>query len=222
MISKAVKFVRGGSVHKRFEDSPTALLLLTELDEMCTRVRDHMWNKYIVQTELPPDLPKSAVGLTKSSVLKQIETDNSASEYPPRHEFGRRVMIARLLKSRYRPGELIENHPSGTTNTSYVMNKGTIMSICLREKQSGQNNLHSRDILRFVTLHELSHIGTMLTGHETGFWKNFKVILQEAAEIGFPTPCFSASDPQPYCGISVTYNPMYSALPLHVINKYDI
>lgn len=222
MFSSAVKLFRGGAVHKQFDNSDTALMLLMELDEMCTKVCDHMWHKYIIDNNLPRKIDQSTVEFLSTAALRQIESDNSAMGYPMRHEFGRNAMIARLLKERFRPGELIENHPTGTKNTSYVMNKGKIMSICLREKQSGNNNLHSRDILRFVTLHELSHIGTVLTGHGTGFWKNFKAILKNAADVEYSTPDFSTDNPEPYCGIKVTYNPMYSALPLSVIDSHDI
>ena len=46
--------------------------------------------------------------------------------------------------------------------------------LCLRDKQT--KKLHSDEILMFVALHELSHMGNDTWGHDTKFWKTFKFV----------------------------------------------
>ena len=115
-----------------------------------------------------------------------------------------------ILLDRYNPDVLFENNPVGTTNTSYVANKGSSIAFCLREKKSGNNNLHDWPLVQFVALHEISHIISEEYGHEAGFWNNFKFMENEAVDAGLYDPIDFNNSPQSYCGVNIEYSPYWS------------
>lgn len=82
--------------------------------------------------------------------------------------------------------------------TSYTVNKGEKIVFCLRNKSS--NQIHRINLLMFVALHELSHIGTSSIGHTPEFNKNFKILLEEAIEIGIYKNENFSQNPTSYCG----------------------
>jgi Zn-dependent protease with chaperone function len=92
--------------------------------------------------------------------------------------------------------------------TSYTLNKGEKMYVCLRQKNATQD-LVSANVLTFVTLHELGHIGTREIGHTPLFWNNFAWILKQAEELGIYEYQDFAEHPVEYCGISITDQPKY-------------
>ena len=77
-----------------------------------------------------------------------------------------------------------------------------------RQKNAAQD-IVSVNILTFVTLHEIGHIGTREIGHTPLFWNNFAWILKQAEEIGIYEYQDFAEQPVPYCGISITDQPIY-------------
>ncbi len=115
-----------------------------------------------------------------------------------------------LLLARYNPDVLFENNPSGTSNTSYVANKGTSIAFCLREKKTGNNNLHSWPLVQFVALHEISHIISEDYGHDSRFWNNFKFMENEAVDSGLYVPIDFAKYPQTYCGVDIAFSPYFA------------
>jgi hypothetical protein len=115
-----------------------------------------------------------------------------------------------LLLARYNPDVLFENNPVGTANTSYVTNKGTSVAFCLREKTSGNNNLHEWPSVQFVALHEVTHIISEEYGHGPVFWNNFKFMENEAVDAGLYEPINFNKYPQKYCGVMIGFSPYYS------------
>ena len=121
----------------------------------------------------------------------------------------RRAMVAFLLEN-YNPDSIIENNPSSDVNTSYVEDKGRIFAICLREKESGMSRIHTKQILEFVVMHEMSHMSTQEIGHEDPeFWINFKILIEEAVALGMHEPIDYAKYPISYCSLKVDYNPYF-------------
>lgn len=100
-------------------------------------------------------------------------------------------------------------------NTSYTINKGELMSLCLRKNDSKTNNntkrpFHDYNSLCFVVIHEMAHIASVSEGHNTEFIENFKFLLQEAVTMKYYTPVDYSKNPFLYCGkIKVTNNPYY-------------
>lgn len=114
--------------------------------------------------------------------------------------------IIRVLKN-YNPDVIFENFPEDGEDTSFVVNKGEQFGICLRNKIN--NQIHDDNLLQFVMIHELSHLGTLTYGHDYSFWSWFKFMLVQATESGLYIPVDYSKRPVVYCGIDVTYNPYY-------------
>jgi hypothetical protein len=117
--------------------------------------------------------------------------------------------ITRILNN-YKPDKLKENYPKPGEDTSYVLNKGDEFGMCLRSKNDAtKDKFHDFELLKFVTLHEITHLGTKTFGHNKEFWDSFKFILQQAEESGLYIPVDYSQNPQLYCGILVSSNPYY-------------
>jgi len=122
-----------------------------------------------------------------------------------------RKLTENLIKH-YNPDSIIENNPKGNINTSYVEDKGKIIAICLREKNSGKNMFHDKNIIEYVVMHELSHIGSDVIGHDDlEFWINFKILIKNATEIGLHKPVNYQYNPVIYCSLRVDYNPFFDS-----------
>ena len=145
------------------------------------------------------------LNLFSLSVIKHMRNKYLWHDHPDKY----RTKMARNILRHYDPDAIIENNPSGSVNTSYVEDKGKILAICLREKISGTNRLHKQHELEFVVLHELAHLTNMTPDHGDEFWKDFKVLTHEAAEIGIHNPVNYYINPFNYCSVHVDYNPYY-------------
>ncbi len=119
--------------------------------------------------------------------------------------------IAENLIKHYNPNVIKENNPNSTKNTSYVLEKGTSVAFCLREKKSGSNNFEDEEILKFVNLHEISHLAMNYhdPDHSPDFWRTFKLVEELAVEAGLYKPIDYRNSPTSYCGVHVDYNPYY-------------
>jgi hypothetical protein len=115
------------------------------------------------------------------------------------------------------PTRFSESTPD-SSYTSFTLNKGEKIHVCLRQKNSSQD-LVDVNILTFVTLHEIGHIGTREIGHTPLFWNNFAWILKQAEELGIYEFQNFAEQPVPYCGISITDQPKYKETAINDLNK---
>lgn len=121
----------------------------------------------------------------------------------------RREAVRRLL-ARYNPDNLAENSPKDPSgDTSYTLDKGAVVAICLRERDPRVNDIHDLDTLTFVTLHEMVHIAIEDVDHPPRFWSAFRFILEEAEDAGIYTSPRYAQAPRQYCGVKIDYNPRY-------------
>jgi len=115
------------------------------------------------------------------------------------------------------PTRFSESTPD-SSYTSFTLNKGEKIHVCLRQKNSSQD-LVDVNVLTFVTLHEIGHIGTREIGHTPLFWNNFAWILKQAEELGIYEFQNFAEQPVPYCGISITDQPKYKETAINDLNK---
>jgi hypothetical protein len=115
------------------------------------------------------------------------------------------------------PTRFSESTPD-SSYTSFTLNKGEKIHVCLRQKNSSQD-LVDVNVLTFVTLHEVGHIGTREIGHTPLFWNNFAWILKQAEELGIYEFQNFAEQPVPYCGISITDQPKYKETAINDLNK---
>lgn len=118
--------------------------------------------------------------------------------------------IMQYLLDNYNYEVLYENDPRNISgDTSYTVNKGDKMFLCLRNK-GNPDQLVDYNTLMFVLLHEVGHIANYNGwGHDTRFWTVFKLILHEAVAFGVYQPIDYSIAPVMYCGLNVNYSPLY-------------
>ncbi len=118
------------------------------------------------------------------------------------------------LTTNFKTANMEENIPERSGgDTSYVINKGDVFAMCLRDPKNGNKIEASGKMneLNFVLFHELAHLFTSSFGHDNLFWNNFKFILQEAIRAKLYSPTDYASNTSPYCGIMISYSPLFDA-----------
>ena len=86
--------------------------------------------------------------------------------------------------------------------TSYSINKGEKIIFCLRSRD-GKNKLADLNTVMYVAIHELGHLMTEEIGHPPEFWKNFRILLKEAVDLGLYKKVDYAEKPVKYCGIHI-------------------
>lgn len=107
------------------------------------------------------------------------------------------------LKNNFNPDVLKEgiDDPKYTT---YTVNKGEEIVLCLRTN----GKLVDINVLTFVCIHELSHIGNETIGHDEPFWDFFRELLLEAINIGVYTKYDYRAQNVQYCGMTITDSPL--------------
>lgn len=105
------------------------------------------------------------------------------------------------------PSRFSESTPDATY-TSYSVNKGEKVYMCIRQRNESEE-LVDENVITFVALHELAHIGTHEIGHTPLFWNNFAWLLQRAEEVQIYEYTDFAAHPVEYCGIRITDQPTY-------------
>jgi hypothetical protein len=107
-----------------------------------------------------------------------------------------------LLTTRFDPKNITEGN--GEKNvTSYSINKGEKIVLCLRNRDDNSKLIDLNTIL-FVVIHELGHVISKSIGHTDEFWDNFKWLLDEAINIGIYQYEDYDINPVKYCGMTIT------------------
>ena len=92
--------------------------------------------------------------------------------------------------------------------TSYSVNKGEKVFMCLRQRNA-KEELVQENVVLFVALHEMSHVGTASIGHTPEFWNHFSWILKQAEHVKVYEYTDFAAHPVEYCGVHITDSPTY-------------
>lgn len=114
-----------------------------------------------------------------------------------------------FLSANYNPTVLGEHIPTNLKFTSYVAQKGKKIRLCLRPAYN-RHVFHDMNTLKFVALHELTHMMVQSYGHEQSFWDAFQFVLFEADKIGEIKLIDYSKRPQQYCGIMIESSPAFS------------
>ena len=86
-----------------------------------------------------------------------------------------------------------------TELTSYSVNKGEELSICLKDKKT--NDLYDINLLMYVVIHEMSHFACPEIGHGLLFQKIFNKFTLVAIDIGLYINEDYNKNPINYCGL---------------------
>lgn len=146
-----------------------------------------------------PDKKEAAdlIASVKDKLVKLV--DYLENKYPndPRVE---RMVV------NFKPDKIMESTPN-SKYTSYSVNKGEKVVLCLRSRNS-KEELVEENVLMFVALHEMAHVCTKSIGHTDEFWTNFKWLLQKSIDIKIYTKQDFRKEPQEYCGTTITDSPL--------------
>ena len=86
--------------------------------------------------------------------------------------------------------------------TSYSVNKGEELVFCLKSRKTGKP--HDIDLMMYVAIHEMAHIGCPEQGHTPLFNKIFAFLLREAINIGLYNYTNYGINPIEYCGMELS------------------
>ena len=170
---------------------------------------------------------KYPVALTKSNVdgemylVRNLPDKQDAADRLARVR-GRLLKLREYLKKKYYDKkfvkQMIDNFDCSAQRfsestpdaqyTSYSVNKGEQIFMCLRQRDT-QERLVQENIIVFVALHEMSHVGTSSIGHTPEFWNHFAWLLQQAEATGVYEYTNFAAHPVEYCGVHITDSPKY-------------
>jgi hypothetical protein len=143
---------------------------------------------------------KNSSSQEAANALGKINSDVSALVRHLLAKFPDDPRVVRISQ-RYDPSAISEG--SATSGfTSYSVNKGERLVLCLRQDDDAQS-FASPNVVMYVTIHELAHLGTKEIGHPPPFWDCFKFLLEQAIAIGIYTREDYAKNPQKFCGIVV-------------------
>ena len=106
------------------------------------------------------------------------------------------------------PERFLEATPDAE-HTSYSVNKGEKIHLCLRQRQGQNETLMEENVMVFVALHEMAHVVTPSLGHDPEFWNNFGWLIKEAEALGLYRYTDFSAHPVSYCGVYITDSPRY-------------
>lgn len=156
-------------------------------------------------------LNKTAQQLITLLNSKYVNNQQGLDSIKPEYRDIVRSGVVRLTKN-FKTANMEENIPERSGgDTSYVIDKGDVFAMCLRDPKNDNlvdvsNNMNE---LKFVLIHEMAHLFTSTFGHDSLFWNNFKFMLEEASLAGIYTPTNYKKSNRPYCGIVISYSPLY-------------
>lgn len=165
--------------------------------------KDHQYvlandgNKYRVQ--ISDDNKQSANLLAKAIKKVNILIEHLKKSHP-------NDIRTKTLLDRFDANNITENNVSERDSgvTSYTVNKGEKLVVCLRQKNGELVDLNT---LMYVIVHELAHICDLKSQqHDKRFWDNFEWLLTEAIDIGIYMYVDYGENEVPYCGIHITSN----------------
>lgn len=89
--------------------------------------------------------------------------------------------------------------------TSYTVNKGEEIVFCIRSRANGtRGDIHDKNLLMYVAIHEMAHVGCPEEGHTPLFTRIFEFFASEAVKIGIYKYDDYYENPVEYCGMNVT------------------
>lgn len=159
-----------------------------------SRVKGNDGRLYRVRNDVP-DPKESAAVLAELRRRINIFLTYLTPQTNPYH----RRLVDRIHQTVIRENPL--RHPPQNM-TSYSINKGEEIILCLRNPQTQQ--LHDLDTLMYVMLHEVAHVACPEIGHTQLFvdiFADFLSIAVKKAKILQKTDF--KSEPMRYCGITI-------------------
>lgn len=151
--------------------------------------------EYFVRNVEDKNKAANTLATIKNNIKKLVlHLKNNISQHENEKEY-----INNLVK-RTKEINIMET-PADEKNTSYTINKGEKIVICLRSKFL--NELHDINTVMYVVIHELAHVACPEFGHTPLFKKIFIFLLKESYKVNIYTPVDYRKKPQDYCGMTI-------------------
>lgn len=150
-----------------------------------------------------PDKQQAADRLARVRAKLKTLRDHIAAKFP-NLQFVKQIMT----NFEANPDQFSESTPEAV-HTSYTVDKQKVF-MCLRQRNT-QEELVNENVIVFVAIHEMSHVGTQSIGHTAEFWNNFAWLLKQAEEISVYEYTDFSAHPVEYCGVHITDSPTYKA-----------
>jgi predicted metal-dependent hydrolase len=151
--------------------------------------------EYFVRNVEDKSIAANTLATIKNNIKKLVlHLKNNISQHETDKEY-----INNLVK-RTKQINIMET-PNDEKNTSYTINKGEKIVICLRSKFLSE--IHDINTIMYVVIHELAHVACPEYGHTPLFKKIFIFLLKESHKINIYTPVDYRKKPQDYCGMTI-------------------
>lgn len=105
-------------------------------------------------------------------------------------------IISKNIETRFDTSNISEGSPE-SSYTSYTVDKGEKMVFCIRDSDK---RIHDMNLLMYVCIHELAHVGSVSKGHNKEFKKHFEFLLSIANKLDIYRPIPFGEREISYCG----------------------
>lgn len=174
------------------------LLIIKYLPTDLVYQRSSVDNKdYLVRKMNDKEIAANLLARIRIRIFKFID-----SIYADKEEYPERKKYIEQLKKRIK-GVIISESPTNSEYVSYSVDKGEEISLCLRSKKILEK-FHDINLVMYVVLHELAHVGTPEIGHTSLFKENFAFFAEYAVKKGLYKKIDFEMDPTEYCGLILT------------------
>lgn len=154
-------------------------------------------NFYLVR-----DLPDKQDAANMLSKIKKNIFDLTNHLVKNKKNFPEYVQYIDQLQERIKNVIIQESSDNGLY-TSYSVNKGEQIVFCIRSRDN-LNKLHDLNLVMYVAIHELAHVGCPEFGHTELFKKIFAFFATEAVKIKIYTKIDFEKKNEEYCGLTIT------------------
>lgn len=164
-----------------------------------TFVKSPIDSKFYMVRNLPDKM--KAVNIL-STLRNNILILKRELEYKKDSEYKEYKEYIERLSDRFHDATISENNNKDET-TSYSVNKGEELVLCLRSKKE-ENTFHDLNTLMYVVLHEISHIACPEYNHTPLFKKIFAFFTKISINLNMYKRIDYSNTPIEYCGITIS------------------
>ena len=155
------------------------------------------YNYYLVRDD--NDKQKASNLLSKI----KINIDKLANYcYENRYNYKNMKPYIEQLYRRIQNSFIVESNKN-STYTSYSVNKGEQLVFCIRSKDNNEK-FHDLNLLMYVVIHELAHVGCPEYGHTPLFKEIFIFLCEISIKINIYKKINFEDDNREYCGMTIT------------------
>jgi len=141
---------------------------------------------------------KNSAGLLSEIIIRMFKLRNNLIKDKEKHPDFKKYI--ELLEENFNESrtQIYENDPSSEL-TSFSVNKGEEVAFCLKSKKDG--HLHEINLMMYVAIHEMAHMGCPEIGHGELFKKIFRFLTLQAIEMNLYSKEDYNQNPVEYCGM---------------------